>query len=133
MPTWTEVREHVQRKLTLAVDHGEWFGLTWSFKSGKPGMETLDVLQRQRVLLIQALGEPHVMLLSDIIEVDKAQPAAMLAHNMQIVVGGIAISEGLYVLRAIFHLETLDYVYFDRACTMVAHEACRLRELIPAS
>lgn len=133
MATWTELRDHVQRKLMLAVDHGEWFGLTWSFKSGKPGMETIDVLQRQRVVLIQALGEPHVMLLSDIIEVDKAQPAAMLAHNMSIVVGGIAITDGLYVMRAMFHLETLDFEYFDRACTLVAHEAGRLRELIPAS
>jgi hypothetical protein len=133
MATWDELREHVQRKLMLSVDHGEWFGLTWKFKSAKPGHEDVDVLQRQRLYLVQALNEPHVMLLSDIIEIEKAQPAAMLAHNMDIVVGAIAITEGLYVMRAMFPLHSLDFEYFDRACTLVAHEAGRLRELIPSS
>lgn len=133
MPTWSELREHIQRTLMLTVDEPAWLGLTWSFKSGKPGQEHLDVLQRQRVELVQAVGEPHVMILSDIIAVGQAQPTAMLTHNMAIAIGAIAIADGFYVMRHVMHLDSLRFDYFDRSLTYLAHEAARLRELIPAS
>lgn len=132
MPTWTEVREHLQRTLMITVNEPAWLGITWSFKDAR-APEAADVLQRQRVELVQAVGEPHVLLISDIVEVDRAQPFAMLAHNMTLAIGSIATSEGWYVMRQVVHLPSLDLDYFSRSLQFFAREATRLRSLIPAS
>lgn len=128
MPTWDEVREHLRKKLTIAVDEPSWIGLGWTFKS-----ETTkeDVLQRQRIELVQAIGEPHLMVLCDIVEVSRARPDAMLVHNMTLAVGGVAIVDGVYVMKYVTPLENIDLRYFERSLTYLAHEAARLRELIP--
>jgi|LNFM01.1.fsa_nt_gb hypothetical protein len=130
MATWDDVREHLRKKLTIAVEEASWIGLGWTFKSEQTGM---DVLQRQRIELVQAIGEPHLMILCDIVEVARARPDAMLVHNMTLAVGSIAASDGWYVMKAVTPLETIDLRYFERSLTYLAHEAARLRELIPAA
>jgi hypothetical protein len=130
MPTWDDVRDHLRSKLTIAVEEPSWIGLGWTFESERTKQ---DVLQRQRIELVQAIGEPHLMVLCDIVEVSRARAEPMLAHNMTLAVGAIAVSDGWYVMRSVTPLVTLDLRYFERSLTYLAHEAARLRELIPAS
>ncbi|MBS1123319.1 MAG: hypothetical protein H6Q90_5547 [Deltaproteobacteria bacterium] len=129
MATWAETRAHLQQTFTIAVEQPEWIGLGWKFKPATPGE---DVLQRQRIELVQAIGAPHLLVLSDIIEVNRVPMRTVLEHNMTLAIGGIAISDDVYVLRAVVPLEHLDFPYFDRMLAYIAHEAARLRESTPA-
>lgn len=128
MPTWEQTKQHLRETFTIAVDEPEWIGLGWKFKSAG-GSE--DVLQRQRVELAQAFGTPHLIVLCDIIDVSRVPEQVVLRHNMTLAIGAVAISESIYVLRAVLRLEGLSFDVLDETLEYVAHEAARLRESTP--
>jgi hypothetical protein len=129
MATWTEVHEHLRKHLTLAVDQPEWVGLNWRFKGGKADEE--DVVQRQRIELAQANGEPAILVLCDIVEQARLPMEQMLARNMTLGVGCIALLDGGYVMRHLQPLAQLDMSTLEKTLTFLAHEAARLRETAP--
>lgn len=128
MATWIEVLEHLRKQLTLAVDETEWVGLNWKFASGAPGATDGMVVQRQRVERARVTGEDAVMVLCDVAPVARLPMEQMLARNMTLGVGAIAILDGGYVVRHLQPLAGLDLSTFERTLTYVAHEAARLRE-----
>ncbi|MFN0246636.1 MAG: hypothetical protein ACKV2T_06990 [Kofleriaceae bacterium] len=128
MATWEQTKSHLREKFLLAVDEPAWIGLGWKFKA-KNGVD--DVVQRQRIELAQAFGQPHVIVMSDIVPVEKVPERVVLVHNMTLAIGAIAISEGVYVLRAVLPLDGVSFEHLDRVLEYVAHEAARLRESTP--
>lgn len=131
MATWSETKEWLAKTFTLAVDEPEWVGLGFKWDDPKGGPE--PVVQRQRVEIAQAFGQPHLLIWSDIIEADRVPPRVALSHNMTLAIGGIAILENLLVLRTVLPLENLDFAYLEKAMRYVAHEAARLRINTPAT
>jgi hypothetical protein len=123
MPLWSEIKSYLRRTFTIAVDEPEWIGLAWILES--PGGD--DVVQKQRVELVQAFGQPHIMIWSDVTEVERVPPRTALAHNMTLAIGAVAINEQHYVLRAVLPLDPLDWDYLEKTMRHVAHEAARLR------
>lgn len=125
MATWVEVQEHLRGRFKLAVDQPSWIGLAWRFDvpSGGP------LLQRQRIELAHASGQPHALVLCDVVPEDAFPPRDALVHNMALAIGALAVHEGIVVLRHLFPLDKLDRADFDRALELMAHEAARLRAL----
>jgi hypothetical protein len=128
--TWTETKAWLAKTFTLAVDEAEWVGLAFKFSRPNGGE---DILQKQRVEIAQAFGQPHLLIWSDIIEADRVPPRVALAHNMSLAIGGVAIHENLLVLRTVLPLENVDFAYLEKAMRYVAHEAARLRMNTPPS
>lgn len=127
MATWTETKEWLAKTFTLAIDEPEWVGLAFKW----PGPDGEDVIQRQRVEIAQAFGQPHLLVWSDIIAADRVPPRVALAHNMTLAIGGIALLENLLVLRTVVPLDGLDFGYLEKTMRYIAHEAARLRVHTP--
>lgn len=124
MATWAETKDYLRSKLILAMDEPEWLGVAWRFPSPSGGEE---VVQRQRVELVQAFSEPHVLVWSDIIEEERVPHRLALVFNATLAVGGIALNENLYIIRTVLPLENLDFAYLERTMRHIAQEAVRLR------
>jgi hypothetical protein len=120
MPTWDETLEHLRERFKIAVEEASWVGLVWRFGG--------DFVQGQRVELAQAFGQPHLLILSDVLSADLIPPKKALQHNMTLAVGALAIAQGTYVLRHVMPLENLTWAVLDAAMEYVAHEAARLRK-----
>jgi len=129
MATWSETRAHLKKTFTIAAEDAEWIGLGWKFKSVRT---TEDVLQRQRIELAQALGEPQLLITCDIIEVHRVPMRVALEHNATLAVGAIAISNDWYVMKHVMPLENLDFAQLNRTLEFLAHESARLRDNTPA-
>ncbi len=125
MPTWEETKTHLRETFILAVEEPAWVGLGWKFKAAN-GVD--EVVQRQRVELAQAFGQPHLIVMSDIVATDRVAERVVLVHNMTLAIGAVAITEDTYVLRAVLALDGLSFAHLDQVLAYVAHEAARLRE-----
>jgi hypothetical protein len=125
MPTWEETKQHLREKFHLAAVEEDWVGLVWSFPGGAE-----PVRQRQRVERATAFGEPHVLVLADVLPADRVDAAQALAHNMTVACGGLAIAEGTLVVRLVLPLQDLSFAFLDRSLEYLAHEAARLRGVL---
>jgi hypothetical protein len=122
MPTWEEIKLHLRERFQTAVENPSWLGLIWKFPDGAQG-----VLQKQRIEVIQALGQPHLLILSDVGPDDFLAPYDMLVHNNTLAIGAVAISQGFLIIRHVYALDGLTWPILDMALEYVAHEAARLR------
>ena len=122
MPSWDEVRSHLRTHLKVTQEESTWLGLVWRFPDAQE-----SVLQEQRVGVIQALGEPHLLVLCEAVAADKLPAGELLAHNMSLAVGAVAQSGDLYVVRHVQPLAEVDLARLGRTLELTAHEAARLR------
>lgn len=128
MPTWDETREYIQGKYKVAMNEPGWLGLVFSFT-----LDGRDVGQRERIEPTTALGQPAVLIWSDVVDANRVPNKLALQRNMSFEIGALAISENLYVLRVVIPLEGMSWSLLDAGLLYVAHEAARLRETVPAS
>ncbi len=126
MATWDEIRAHLREGFVLQRDEPDWVGLGWKVDLGGK-----DVMQRQRVEPVSVLGDPGLLIWSDIIDMDRVPPLLALERNMSFEIGAIAISAGLYVLRVVLALDGLEWGRLAKTLEYVATEAARLREDAP--
>jgi hypothetical protein len=120
MPTWDETKEHLRIRFKLLREEPTWISMGWTF-------EGEDRVQEERIELRQALGEPHLMILCDVVGVDQMEPREALAHNITLAAGALALVDDRVVLRLVHPLEDLRFERLDRWLELVAHEAARLR------
>lgn len=122
MPTWQEVKAHLHQRLTINIDEPTWLGLAWKIEG-----PSAQVLQGQRIELISALGKPHLLILCDVVAVERLDPLEMLIHNTTLAYGALAVTQGTYIIRQVYPLDELTYPLLDTALEFIAHEAGRLR------
>jgi hypothetical protein len=122
MPTWQEVKAHLHSRLSISIDEPTWLGLAWRVDAAPE-----PVLQGQRVELIQALGKPHVLILSDVVPADRLDAREMMQHNATLAYGALAIMQDTYVMRQVLPLDDLTLPLLDTTLEFLAHEAARLR------
>lgn len=128
MPSWEETREHIRGTYKVAMDEPAWMGLAFSFT-----LDGRELVQRERVEPTTALGQPAVLIWSDVVETTRVPSKLALQRNMSFEIGGLAISGDVYVLRVVLPLEGLTWTLLEHALLYVAREAARLREAVPAS
>jgi hypothetical protein len=122
MPSWEETKKHIHERFKIAVEEPSWLGLTWSFPdAGK------QEFQRQRIELVQAFGQPHLLIMCDVVPEESLPPREALSHTTSMAVGGLSITHGLYVVRHVMPLSNLTWDVLDNALEYTAHEAARLR------
>jgi hypothetical protein len=122
MPTWDETKQHLRERFKIAVEEPSWLGLTWVFHQGAE-----QELQRQRIELVQALGQPHLLVLCDVVPEDALPPREVLRHSSTLAIGALASLQGLYVMRHVMPLSNLTWDVLDTSLEFIAHEAARLR------
>ena len=96
---------------------------SWDEVRSRAGPRPAD----QRVDVIQALGEPHPLVLCEAVAADKRPAGELLAHNMSLAVGAVAPSGELYVIRHAQPRAEVDLNRLTRTLEPTAHEAARLR------
>lgn len=87
MPSWEDVRNHLRSRLKVTKDEPTWLGLLWRFPDAQG-----PVFQEQRVGTIDALGEPHLLVICEAVAEDKLPASELLAHNMTLAVGAVALA-----------------------------------------
>jgi hypothetical protein len=122
MSTWEETKQHLRERFKIAVEEASWIGLTWVFHEGAD-----QEFQRQRIELVQALGQTHLLIMSDVVAEEALQPRDLLRHNSTLAIGALATFEGLYVMRHVIPMANLTWDILDTALEFMAHEAARLR------
>lgn len=122
MPSWEETKKHLHERFKIAVEEPSWLGLTWSFPD-----EGKQEFQRQRLELVQAFGQPHLLIMCDVVPEEALPPRDALAHATSMAVGGLSITHGLYVVRHVMPLSNMTWDVLDNALEYTAHEAARLR------
>jgi hypothetical protein len=120
MATWDETKAHLRARFKLFRDEAELVMLSWTFE-GDP------VVQGQSIELRPAFGEPHAVILCDVVARAQMDPAEALAHNMTLAIGALAHDGDRLVLRHVEPLADLPFPRLDRAVELLAHEAARLR------
>lgn len=128
MATWDETREYIRGKYKVAMDEPTWIGLAFSFT-----LDGNEVGQRERIEPTTALGQPALLLWSDVVETNRVPNKLALQRNMSFEIGGLAISGDLYVLRVVLPLEGMSWSLLDEGLVYVAREAARLRAAVPAN
>ena len=128
MPTWDETREYIRGKYKVAMDEPTWLGLAFSFT-----LDGAEVGQRERIEPVTALGQPALLIWADVVETNRVPNKLALQRNMSFEIGGLAISENLYVLRVVLPHEGMSWALLDEGMLFVAREAARLRAAVPAS
>ncbi len=122
MPSWEETKKHLHERFKIAVEEPSWLGLTWSFPDGEK-----QEFQRQRIELVQAFGQPHLLIMCDVAPEEALSPRDALTHATSMAVGGLSITHGLYVVRHVMPLSNLSWDVLNNALEYTAHEAARLR------
>ncbi|MBL9005986.1 MAG: hypothetical protein JNJ46_17160 [Myxococcales bacterium] len=122
MPTWEQTQKYIQDHFQVAVCEPTWLGLTWRFPDGEQ-----REFQRQRIQLVQALGQPYLLILCDIAPEAALPPRDVLRHSASMAIGGLSLAEGLYVVRHVMPLSNLTWDVLATALEYTAHEAARLR------
>lgn len=122
MPSWEETKQHLRDRFKIAVEDPSWIGLTWVFHEG-----TEQEFQRQRIELVQAIGQPQLLIMSDVVPEEALPPREVLRHSATLAIGALASLQGLYVMRHVMPLSNLTWEVLDTALEYIAHEAARLR------
>jgi hypothetical protein len=122
MPTWEETKKYIHERFKIAVEEPSWLGLTWSFPDGAN-----QEFQRQRIELVQAFGQPHLLIMCDVVPEEALPPREALRHVASMAIGGLSITHGVYVLRHVMPLSNLTWDVMHQALEYTAHEAARLR------
>jgi hypothetical protein len=120
MPTWEETKKHLRERFKLLREEPTWITMGWTFEGEAH-------VQEERIELRQAVGEPHILILCDVVGVDQMEPRDALAHNMTLAAGALALVDNRVVLRHVAPLEDLRFERLDRWVELIAHEAARLR------
>jgi hypothetical protein len=120
MPTWDETKEHLRQRFKLLREEPTWLLMGWTFE-GEPRV------QEERIELRQAVGEPHLLIVCDVVGGDQMEAREALEHNMTLAAGALALVEGRIVLRHVHPLEDVRFERLDRWLELLAHEAARLR------
>jgi hypothetical protein len=120
MPTWDETKDHLRTRFKLLREEPTWIHMGWTF-------EGEERVQEERVELRQAVGEPHVLVVCDVVGVEQMDAREALAHNMTLAAGALALVDDRVVLRLVHPLEDLRFERLDRWLELLAHEAARLR------
>lgn len=122
MPTWEETQKYIQDRFKVAVCDPTWLGLTWRFPDGEQ-----QEFQRQRIQLVQALGQPYLLILCDIAPEAALSAREVLCHSASMAIGGLSLADGLYMVRHVMPLSNLTWDVLTTALEYTAHEAARLR------
>ncbi|MCE9575714.1 MAG: hypothetical protein K8W52_21370 [Deltaproteobacteria bacterium] len=85
---------------------------------------------RIRGELVTAFDEDWLLLLTPIVDEQRALLRDALAFNMELAIGALAIDQGWLMLRATHVLALLDDRLIDRHLDFVAREALRLRSIL---
>jgi hypothetical protein len=128
MPTWDETREYLRSKYKLMKDEPTWIGLGFGFKLGDR-----EVTQPVRVIKLEFEGLAALDISGDVTSADRVPHDKALARNMGFPLGGLAIHNNNYVLRATVLLDGLPFAALDKVLVHIAREAARLRDGVPAN
>jgi len=111
MPTWTEVRDHLRGRFTLAGDTGRAVILSFQVPGG--GRE--------------AHGEPWLIILADLFSEASLPHRSALLYQDTLPFGAIVLRKEIYLFRHGVALERMAWEDLERAIRLCAHEAARLR------
>jgi hypothetical protein len=122
MPTWTEVRDHLRGRFTLAGDTGRAVILSFQVPGG--GRE---VAQSVLVAPVETHGEPWLIILADLFSEASLPHRSALLYQDTLPFGAIVLRKEIYLFRHGIALERMAWEDLERAIRLCAHEAARLR------
>jgi hypothetical protein len=126
MPTWDDARQHLRTKYKLKKDDAACVDLGFGFRG-----DGRDVIQPIRIGPVAIEKTPALLIWADVVEAKRVPPEKALARNNAFTIGGLAIHQGRYVLRATLPLDALSWDTFDTVLHYIAREAARLRDSAP--
>jgi hypothetical protein len=123
VPNWSDVQAHLRGRYKIAAEDDRGLDLYWEL--GAPPDRSL--LQRTRVELRRAFGEPWLVIVGDVCAEAALEPREALRHNGKLSLGALALEGQGYVMRHGARLATLTWDDLERALEFVAVEASRVR------
>ena len=127
MPTWDETREQLRTKYKLIKDDPAWIDLGFGFK-----VDDREVVQPVRIGPITVEKITGLVIWADVVESARVPTEKALVRNNGFAIGGLAIHQGRYVLRATVPLD-VSWDTFDTILQYLAREAARLRDSAPGA
>ena len=122
MDGWDRIRAHLQSTYRLVIDEPALAGLVWRFATSE---------QRQLVEPIAVYGTPHVMVTCSVGPENSMSADAALRANGDLPIGALCLARGVYILRSLYPIASLELGVFDRSLELLAREGIRLRRPPP--
>lgn len=125
MPTWDDARQHLRTKYKLIKDDAAYVDLGFGFKA-----DGREVVQPIRIGPIEVEKIAGLVIWADVVEATRVPADKALARNNAFAIGGLALHQGRYVLRATVP-DDASWDTFDAVLRYIAREAARLRDSAP--
>jgi hypothetical protein len=123
MNTWSQIARHLDNRFLLTKNQGETVVLRWGF----PTNDGEEVLQGQRVQLVEDEGRSYIAVVCGVVSSHRLPPMEALRLNMNFAVGALGLVDDTIVLRAYLDAEYMDLAELDHVVETTAREAVRLR------
>ena len=120
MPSWNEIRDYARQKYALAQEADSWFSVVFSYEDNRSQLIV--------VRLFSAYDREWIEFRSAVCREEDLEEREALTRNMDLPVGALGLSEGMYYMTHAVCLEQLQHEEFDLPLQIIARTADELEE-----